>query len=148
MRELRARIGPQGALVQVEVGVSALYRAALLREGRTPPANVKVDMLVDTGASHTFVGVASLKPLEISLRNTYRFHSASTQDEPELCDEYDVSLVLGNMAEQNSWRFDLFRIMATDRLSNRSHGLLGRDVLDRLQLDWNGPAQSLVLLYP
>ena len=148
MRRLTVPIGQNGAILQVEIGVSALYRAALYREGKTPPESVKVDMLVDTGASHTFVGVANLQPLGISLRNTYRFHSASTQDEPELCDEYDVSLVLGSLANQNVWRFDLFRIMATERPPHRSHGLLGRDVLDRLQLDWNGPARSLVLLYP
>lgn len=105
-------------------------------------------MLVDTGASHTFVGTANLQSLGISPRNTYRFHSASTQDEPELCDEYDVTLILGSLANQNLLRFDLFRIMATERPPHRSHGLLGRDVLDGLQLDWNGPARSLVLLYP
>jgi hypothetical protein len=148
VRRLTVPIGPNGALLQVEIGVSALYRAALHREGKTQPASVKVDMLVDTGASHTFVGAANLKSLGISPRNTYRFHSASTQDTPELCDEYDVSLILGSLADQNVWRFDLFRIMATDRLSHRSHGLLGRDVLDSLQLDWNGPGRSLVLLYP
>lgn len=107
-----------------------------------------VTMLVDTGASHTFIASADIASLGLSPRDTYKYHTASTDDEPGECNECDVSLVLGTAAEQNRWRVDVFRIMVTDSIHRRQHGLLGRDVLDQVQFDWNGPAGTLIMLYP
>ena len=149
MRKLTIPIGPQGAILQVEIGVSAPRRSAILRVGMTPPAAIQAAMLVDTGASHTFIGTTALESLSLTPRDSYRFHSASTDEgEPDECDEYDVCLTLGSSADQNLWRFSTFRIMASDRLGRHRHGLLGRDVLEHMQMEWNGTQRLLHLLYP
>ena len=147
MRRLSVPIGPQGTIVSVEIGVSAPLHKALLRARQSPPAVVLVPMLVDTGASHTFIDAALLAgSLNLSPRNRYRFHSATTSTHsPQECAAYDVSLALGSAAAQNLWRIDAIEVMGSEE--PRSHGLLGRDVLERLQFEWHGPRREMVLLY-
>lgn len=122
-------------------------RKAILQSGAKPPASVVVPMLVDTGASHTFVDVRVLSGrLGLSPRARYPFHSATTShDKPEECDAYDVSISLGSLAGQNLWRLEAIEAMASEE--RRTHGLLGRDILNQLQLEWHGPQRQLVLLY-
>jgi hypothetical protein len=84
--------------------------------------------------------------LNLSPRNRYRFHSATTSTHsPQACAAYDVSLALGSAAAQNLWRIDAIEVMGSEE--PRSHGLLGRDVLERLQFEWHGPRREMVLLY-
>jgi gag-polyprotein putative aspartyl protease len=148
VRRLTVKIGLIGALVDVEVGVSAPRRLALARARMPPPLNVHVTMLVDTGASHTFIDAAALRPLNLVARDSVPYHSSSTMGVAASCDVYDVSLVLGNLSDQNLWLLDPFEIMATPFVDHRHHGLLGRDVLNRIHLEWRGPTGSLDLLYP
>jgi len=148
VRRLTSRIGPIGALVDVEIGVAKPNRHALVRAGQALPPSIVLTLLVDTGASHTFVDASRLASLGISPIDSCQYHSSSTQGVAAECDVYPVSLALGTLADQNLWRFDPFKIMATALREHGHHGLLGRDILDLVQLDWNGPTGSLVILYP
>jgi hypothetical protein len=124
VRRLSVPIGAQGAIVSVEIGVSTPLHKALLQARQNPPAGA----------------------LNLSPRNRYRFHSATTSTHsPQACAAYDVSLALGSAAAQNLWRIDAIEVMGSEE--PRSHGLLGRDVLERLQFEWHGPRREMVLLY-
>jgi hypothetical protein len=147
VRRLTVKIGPIGALVDIEVGITDLRRLAHNQAKVKPPVPVMVTMLVDTGASHTFIDEAALVSLQLTPRDTVDYHSASTYGSPGKCNVYDVALRLGSMADQNVLTFDPLEIMATPFVDHRHQGLLGRDVLSRVQLAWNGPTASLEFLY-
>ena len=148
MRRLTIPIGPAGPLVDVEIGVTTLLRATLIRNGLSPPPSVRVAMLVDTGASHTFIAAHQLASLNLSPIDSLPYHTASTEGVAAQCDVYPVSLTLGSLADQNLCRWDPFEIMATTFIDRQHHGLLGRDVLSKVQLEWNGRTGLLVMSYP
>lgn len=141
-------IGPSGPIVLVSLGVTEPMRSALKRAGKAPPAPVVVPMLLDTGASHTFVDQAILSGrLGLSVRNRYSFHSATTTPgQPDQCEAFDASLTLGSLTGNTLWRVGAIEIMGSRE--RRSHGLLGRDVLDRLHMEWRGPARVVRLGFP
>jgi hypothetical protein len=148
VRWLNIPITAAGAIVPVEFGISHPRRQALKAAGRAVPPTIVVPMLVDTGASHTFIDSDILvRQFELTPKNRYTFHSATTQkDKPQECDCFDVSLVIGSAADQTVWRIDPFEVMASDERSG-SHGLLGRDILNRVQLEWRGPSELLRMGY-
>ncbi len=148
MRRLKVSIGHAGAFIDVEIGICAPRRKALHRAGLPIPDSVKIPMLIDTGATHTFVdGIVLAEKLQLTASGKYNFHSASTQAEkPDECYAYDVCIALGvGVTGQQAWRIDPFTIMACNE--RRQHGLLGLDILAKAQMEWNGPTGELVLLY-
>jgi hypothetical protein len=104
-------------------------------------------MLIDTGASHTFVDESALAPLGLDPHDSVPYQSASPTAS-DRCNVYDIALTIGSAAERNQFTLDPLRIHATPYLHQRHQGLLGRDVLSRVQFAWNGPAQTIELLYP
>lgn len=148
MRSINTPILECGALVDVEVGPAALFRAAIQKSGRAQPPTTRATLLVDTGASHTFIDEGVMRTLQLEPTSTAKFHSTSTNGVAEPCRVFDVAMVLGSNASQNALRFDTFRVMSNPFINQPYDGLLGRDILDRLQLHWNGPTRQLVLLYP
>lgn len=147
MRSLSVPILDCGALVDVEFGVCAPQRAAMLKAGRQPPPPTFATLLIDTGASHTFVDEGVMRILQLQATSTARYHSSSTQGLTDACSVYDVALLLGSVAEKNALRFDPMQVMANPFINQPHQGLLGRDILDRLQLHWNGPTRRLVITY-
>lgn len=148
MRWLTFDIGPAGPIIPVTFGVTEPMRLALTRAGKASPAPVSVPMLVDTGASHTFVEQTILSErLGLSMRNRYRFHSATTAPgSPDECAAFDASVTLGSLADNTLWRVGAIEIMGSRE--GRSYGLLGRDVLERLHMEWRGPAGVVRLGFP
>lgn len=118
------------------------------RQGVEVPPDIGVSLLIDTGASHTFLDDQVTRGLALERRGESMFHSSSTKGVPERCHEYDVSLVLGGITTPNTWRIEMLNVMGHPFLNNSHQGVLGRDVLDRLQFAWNGPARLMVLSYP
>jgi hypothetical protein len=107
-----------------------------------------VTMLVDTGASHTFIDEAALAPLALSPKDSATYRTASPSQLPDTCNVYDVAITLGNLADGNNFRFDPFAVFAAPFSNHRHQGLLGRDILLNVQMGWNGPGGIAELLYP
>ncbi len=147
MRWLTIPITASGAIVHVEFGVISPRRKALIEAGLPVPQPVTVPMLVDTGASHTFIDSSVLiGRLGLTAKNRHKFHSASTsQDAPQECEGFDVSLTLGSASEQTLWRIEVLEVMASNE--RRDHGLLGRDILKLVQLEWRGTSEVLRIGY-
>lgn len=149
MRSLTVEITRKyGALVSTTIGISSARRRALLREGLTVPPVQRVDLLVDTGASHTMVDASVMRSLQLQPINSYSYHSTSTAGVPEMCEAYDAELTLGSASEGNLLRIEPLEIMANSFIGHHYQGLLGRDVLNRLQLAWRGTTRELALVYP
>ena len=148
MRSLTVPILASGALIEVRVGLSDARRRALQRQGRQVPPPAKVTLLIDTGASMSLVDEAVMRTLQLTPTSATSYHSSSTNGIAQQCDVYDVSMVLGGQATANSLRIDPLAVMATAFINHPFDGLLGRDVLAKLQMGWSGPSQSLTLSYP
>jgi hypothetical protein len=148
VRSLTVPILTSGALIEVHLGFSDARRRIMHRQGRQVPPPAKATLLIDTGASMSLVDEALMRTLQITPTSVTSYHSSSTSGIAQQCNVYDVSLVLGGVATTNSLRIDPLPVMATAFINHPFEGLLGRDVLSRLQMAWSGPMQSLTLSYP
>lgn len=148
MRRLSAPILASGAVLEVYVGVSDPRRRTMVRQGRPVPPSVHLSLLVDTGASMTLIDDAIMRSLQLPPTGSARYHTSSTNGVAQHCDQYDVSLVLGGLATPNTLTVDPLAVIGVPFINHPFDGLLGRDVLSRVQMSWNGPTQVLELVYP
>lgn len=148
MRDLAVPILGSGALIEVHVDLSDPRRTMLRRLRHPIPPPVKATLLIDTGASMSLLDAALMRSLQLTPTSATAYHSTSTSGVAQQCDVYDIGLVLGGIATQNSFRIDPLAVMANAFINQPFDGLLGRDVLARVQMAWNGPTQRLILSYP
>ena len=118
------------------------------RQQRDVPPPVSVTLLIDTGASMTMIDEGVMLSLQLTPTSATEYHSSSTNGVSLPCNVYDVQLFLGGMGRPNTLRIDPLPVMATPFINQAFQGLLGRDVLNQLQLAWKGPQRTLRLEYP
>jgi predicted aspartyl protease len=147
VRSLSVRIGAAGALIDVEVGVVGARRAALLKAGLPVPPVQRVSLLIDTGASSTVIDEGVMRSMGLNPTGATRFHSSSGAGVAHPGNLYDMALVLGGVGTVNALRFDALPVLGTAFINHGFDGLLGRSVLNRLKMAWNGPAGELVIEY-
>ena len=92
MRSLRLVIGSSGAVAEARIGLTHTQRRLLMEAGRPPCPAQAVLLVVDTGASHSFVDESVMRTLGLLPSNRYRFHSASTRGVADQCMAYNVDL--------------------------------------------------------
>lgn len=148
MRAITLEIGRDGALVRVRLGLTDLQRRTLKGLGREPAPPQELTLVVDTGASHTFVDQSAMLALGVPPTNTHRFHSASTRGIADTCAAYTVGLQLGSAVGANVLRIEPLEVMAGMFVGDAYQGLLGRDVLNRMHLGWRGPGAFAELSFP
>lgn len=147
MRGLTVPILTSGALVEVHLGPSDARRRALKRQRRDVPPALQATFLIDTGASMSMVDEACMRTLQLEPTGAAQFHSSSTNGVAQRAAVYDVQLILGGVATTSTLRVDPLAMMATALINQPFEGILGRDVLARLQFAWNGPGQEVRLSY-
>ena len=148
MRGLDLTILSAGALIDVSIGLSDSRRRVMQRQQRDVPPPVSVTLLIDTGASMTMIDEGVMLSLQLTPTSATEYHSSSTHGVSLPCNVYDVQLFLGGMGRPNTLRIDPLPVMATPFINQTFQGLLGRDVLNQLQLAWKGPQRTLRLEYP
>lgn len=89
-----------------------------------------------------------MRSLQLDPTGSAKYHSSSTNGVAQPCDVFDVCLVLGGLTSPNTLKFDPMQAIGGTFLNQGYDGLLGRDVLGRVQMAWNGPGQQLTLFYP
>lgn len=147
MRSLTLPILRSGALIDVHIGLSEARRHAHRVQGLPVPPLVQAKLLIDTGASVSMVDEALMRTLQLSPTSATEFHSPSTSGVAQTCNVYDVQMVLGGIATPNTLRIDPLAMMANSFINHAFDGLLGRDVLARLVIAWNGPGQTVRMDY-
>lgn len=148
MRSLRVQILGAGAILPVHVGISGPRRKVFQRQGRPEPHPVNVELLIDTGASMTLLDEQLMRSLGLTPTGSTQWHSSSTNGVAQRCGVYDVRLVLGGIGTPDTFTVDPLQVIAPPFINHGYQGLLGRDVLSRVQLGWNGPTNSLTISYP
>jgi predicted aspartyl protease len=129
------------------VGVSAARAQALTAAQQPIPQAQNIRALVDTGASGTCIDPMVFQALGLQPTGTTPMITASTGQTPVDAETYDVSitvpngpnqpLVIPNMAVSASQLF----------MAQGFHALLGRDILQRCVLTYNGSMQFFTLAY-
>lgn len=147
MRHLTVDVLAPGALIAVEIGVGESLRRALIREGKPVPPAVQIDLLIDTGASRTSVDTSVMRTLGLEPRSATEYTDFSSKGLSKQTDVYVVELVLGGVGTGNTWRHDPLEVLTESFLNLPHQGLLGRDVINRGQLSYNGATRKCTLSY-
>jgi hypothetical protein len=134
----------QGPVIDLQVGVTAAYAAALAGAGLPLPNFKTARMLIDTGASHTCLDPDIIAPLGIAPKGTMPIHTPSTQGTAVEVAQYDVRLVMFSPAQGPRW-FDAVAVSACAFAGQGIDGLLGRDILAHCTFFYNGEADIWTL---
>src|SRR5437879_3103299 len=129
-------LGPDGAVIDLSVGVSEPKRQALIRANEPVPTPIQIRALIDPGASVTCIEDSAIQPLGLVPSGAVSIATSSTGTAPVLCNQYDVSLRL--MHPVLAGVFHLVPIVACKPLSPNFRALLGRDLLAHCLFVYDG----------
>lgn len=138
---------PAGPTVAVAIAPSTPLSQALAAVGVNPPQPQVGTFLVDTGASHTVVDSKLIANLAISPTGAVMVHTPSTAGSAVLMPQYDLMLFVPGMGGAAGWLLDGLQVTAAILDGQPIDGLIGRDVLDRGVLIYNGQAAHFTLAY-
>lgn len=141
-------IDAAGPVVTAAVSVSEGRRNALVAEGRAVPPMRIVRALVDTGASFTSVEPEVLRALELTPTGTIDIITPSTGTNVHTIDTYDVDFVIGAGPADIPLSIPNLRIASSQLFLRQGiHALIGRDVLARCILIYNGAINAFSLCF-
>jgi len=147
MPSINASLSAAGPLLAVMVGVSAPRAAALQRVGMVPPQYVRGTFLIDTGASGTCLDPNFVRSLGLVSTGSVSIQTPSTAGNPVSCNQYDVSIFIPDHIGQGGFFIGALPVIETPLASQGIEGLIGRDVIDRCTLVYNGSANMFTLAY-
>lgn len=133
-------------MVTVVISCSVPRQQALIAAGiALPPLSTGL-FLIDTGASHTVIDPTLLAPLQLTPTGIVQVHTPSTNGAAVNCNQYDVELAIHS---PNGAPFDVPALAITESsvAAQGIAGLIGRDVLSRCQLYYNGVIGHYTLSY-
>ena len=136
---------PGGPILDLGIAVSEPHERALRAANKPVPPPVRIRALVDTGASGTCVDPTCLKSLGLTSKGQTPIRTPSTGATPHFCDQYDVSIIL--LHKSITLRLAAVPIIASDLAIQGIQALLGRDVLSRCLLVYDGSAGSFTLSF-
>lgn len=138
MSHFSRQITAQGPLLNVQISVSIERQAILHARDNPVPNPVIVQGLVDTGASVTSIDAAIPQQLGLIRRGTVPILTPSTGPDPVETDTYDVSLTIAAGANEAAYRIPNLSVCAQELAFQGFQVLIGRDVLSRCLLVYNG----------
>ena len=139
----------EGPICNVALHISGPRRHALDASGGTVPNLVKGRALVDTGASCTSVDPTVLEQLQLTPTGSAQILTPSTGDTPHTTEQYDVAIVIPGATERDApLVFPAVPVIATQLLQTQGfHALIGRDILQRCILIYNGSSSYFSVAY-
>lgn len=136
-----------GPIVNAAIGVSFPRRRLLLDQHLTVPNTVVGAFLVDTGATITAVDPDLIAPLQLPLIGSINVHTPSTGLASIAIDQYDASVLIPGNTTDGTLVIEAIPIVAAHLRSQGIDGLIGRDILDRCLLVYNGATGSVSLAH-
>jgi predicted aspartyl protease len=133
-----------GILVECTVGVSHPFQVAMSRAGKAIPVKQHATFIVDTGADRTTVDEQLMRALSIPSMTQTRVVTLKSGPAGHLVDTYAASLEIKNPSDV-PWTNRTLRVLGDS--FQGIDGIIGRDVLDHLHLEYNGPIRRYFLRY-
>lgn len=142
-------IDPAGPILNAGVSVSQGRRAALIEQGLPVPQMRVIRALVDTGASFTSVEPEVLTLLGLTPTGTMDIVTPSTGLEVHTTDTFDVDFLIGPATDDEvPLTIPNLRVGASLLFLRQGiHALIGRDILKRCILIYNGSTNSFCLSF-
>lgn len=148
MPSINVSLSANGPLLSVLVGVSAPKSAAMQKAGLKVPQFVQGTFLLDTGASGTCVDPHFVQSLGLTPRGAVMIQTPSTAGNAVSCNQYDVALFIPGMnASATGFHIGALPVIETPLAAQGIEGLIGRDVIDRCTLVYNGSAGMFTLAF-
>jgi hypothetical protein len=136
-----------GPLVMVGVLPSMPRQNALKAAGQPVPTLTSGTFLVDTGASNTVIDVSLIAPLGLAATGAAMCHTPSTGQQALPFNQYDVMIFIPGAPGAPAWIIEALPIMECDLSAQGIQGLIGRDILDKGILIYNGLSNQFTLAY-
>ena len=146
MPSVNIQILASGPVIDVQIGIAAPRREALIQAQVPVPPPVSCRLLVDTGASSTCVDPTIIQQLNLSPSGIVQIHTPSTNiGNAHQCYQYDVSLMI---VHPNLRRvFSAIPVIESTLAHQGIDGLLGRDILSECLLVYNGEIGLFTLAF-
>ncbi len=130
----------RGPLLQVTVTIEENAGKGLLAKGETLPTPKSGLALIDTGASNTCIDDKAAQELGLPIIDVGKMTSASHEEHP--CNIYPVQINIVGFVSLNAPKAMGAALAAQGLLA-----LIGRDVLERCTLFYNGPTSEITLSF-
>ena len=145
MSDLNFVIAPHGPLVLVDICPSTYFQRVNIPAGSSTPVVQRVEFLVDTGASHCLIDEDIIAPLQLFPTSGALVHSVSAGATGVKRPIFDLSLLMYSKNPGQGWLHGSVFVTAEPGSSFHGlpyRGLIGRDLLNRCSLFYDGPAQK------
>jgi hypothetical protein len=136
-----ANLAAEGPNISIQVTLTRAAEAALTKAGQAVPAPIQVDAQVDTGASGSCVQQGILAPLGLQPVGVSLVNTPTSQNVP--CPMYAVRILFP--AHQGF--LDDVTILEAPLAGQNINFLIGRNILARALLIYNGPHGSFTLSF-
>ena len=142
-------VSPHGPLFNAAVCVSEARRTALQAANQPIPNWHSIRALLDTGASHTCLDPSVLTALGIPPHSTIQVLTPSTGNTPHQTEVYDVAILIPGATQTDPPHIlPTIAVAGCDLLQAQGyHALIGRDILSRWVVHYNGPAGLFTVSY-
>lgn len=121
---------------------------ALQAAGQAVPQPIRIRALLDTGASCTCVDPSVLAALNLTPTGSATMITPSTGATPHQTDQFDVGLIIpGASGNQTPLVVDNIAVVASQLTNQGFQALIGRDLLKRCVLTYNGAMNLFTLAY-
>ena len=148
MPHFTRQIDAKGPLLNVQLTVSAARHAALTAAQVPIPEPFGAQGLVDTGASSTCIDPSVVKHLGLSPSGKAQVYTPSTGEKAVSVDQYDIGLSIYSTTTEPPYRIPNLAVMESELLAGQGfHTLIGRDVLARCLLVYNGATGLYTLAF-
>ena len=134
-----------GAMVMVRIAPTARRAAILRRLGRPVVAGEEFLALLDTGASSSAIDARVARRLDLESSGFVSVHTPSTGSVSVNQDSYDATITLG--AGAPGGLSVVCDVIECEFAAQGFFALIGRDVLSKCILTYDGPADRFILEY-
>jgi hypothetical protein len=144
MAHLTVMFGSDGPAIDLTVAVSGSWQRQLSAQGAVVPSSpLTVRALIDTGSDLTVVHPQVLQQLGVRATGSIRIRRPGTGAGLHQASLSRVQISIGGFSPSSSWIST--RIVGVAPSSPTVWALIGRDMLERCTLFYNGPRSELTV---
>lgn len=138
MTHFSGAVSQQGPILNVFILVSGPRADALKAAGKPIPNAVPAKLLIDTGATSSCVCSSVVTALGINPTGNTPVLTPSTGATPHLAPTYDIGMFFQGLSPQDVHGIGTISVTCNDFSAQGIDGLLGRDVLSKGRLFYDG----------